>query len=1764
MIRINICLRDYDEHRSSQDGGGEEDRKGLGSRSEQWELMIYARAKDEGEGKDVNGGSKEVLDEEEALLSDLFHFKPYHCAQQFGQWGKRVVEISRNTKRRAYKHFDKVTNTTGDINLSSSKNSGRLRKKSKEHRCCLTPLCANSSEDQETIYNDWDACLTSSKSFLFTSGSHLWESYVGKRRLRYVCPLRGALNAHFYEHSRPILHMMNNNTDHVLLVEGQRAGLAPTKVSILARDSGQRLLELDAPGGVAKAVACSKDGYVAVSCWDKGTAKSTLNIWKWKPDAIKTKTCSTRPLFCHRVNGREIRTLEFSSTDSLQLSASGNGYIRILRLISSLENKPLLDTKAERKADVRHHIYLAPHRIAAALQLQIVIFSVPNRTKLQSIWLGGIAKGELGNVLSIARCSAGFITGDNYGHLSLFTGEGSRNYTHRQTKCVTPQRQAISKLIVSTPIGMDRDDVLVIANGLGIAKCSVLSPLDSPAIGEFNVIMDQIHPVTLVSTCDEAGIVMAYAKGQKRMIILDLLQCDGISRQRPTDLQVPREPFALSLHPGGRKVLIGYNDSVILYNIVEGTHTRLMQGARFVLQDKRESTQLVLRWSNGGHMFAIAKNTNLSLHHSVWHTPICALPPPTGVDAGKITDLQFSPDDLLITRVDANGVIATWDIRRARYVQIIQNRDLRIHMVAVDDPKPWCGEKKGLKSLIFGEDIACPALMVVSGYQDEPERKAIGVAKGEREPEQEMYCLPLEIDFQAENISITCVALEPHRGVLLIGTKTGLLLLCKWPPVPGNGGGSGENDLLETFPYACYPVTDGPIAGIYVMPAIGGVLVKAKSGKMMLLQLSRWKHIPEIGWVMADELPSLEGLSVDPDLMTASLRKKENSMLPRGWSGLDGAAMREMSLADRRLLQIELSEWKKMEEGIIGMKSKIASITTDCDFALKMQDQNHAKMVKQIKHQMRKLLQEKDRLIHDLEILNEKESQRSRLKLEGEMMEHEESIKAMEDEFNNRSRALKAQLDRRLAHVLETEEDVRKRLTSEVEEKNRTIEQQERSYNNVVQTLESELKGLQQMAKDEGDNLRENIRQQNEESRLTQLKTQNKIRDLEGEKAIEKITSETRLREMRQRMQECERAVIYLKSIKLENRNQIKTQKTRIRRLEEEQQTEHALRKVHEKRIADQIAELSSLRNQLEMRQEYQAVLEGQVKALRVQQNPLREEIKALSKKLNESQAELFARSTKEIQLKLDGVGQRDVLLSKQEQIRRLELTVNSTERKLKGVLETLRDLIEDTPPDAWRNKVSNFYDKVLRRIARNESITPADVTQEIIRQKKLVEKTVSIQERTQRVMDAKVKQFRRKGLEENASLLDKLNATRREKDQYKRQVGKLSGDLSRQKAAVMILKAKVEGIELPKEENNYNLVGFEVEEDKSIVSEEEFIPGYEKFAKMAHIKRSPSSNEKNWKHGPITGFASDSSTKIKFTTRSKTSGRSKGGTPKGKVHKGKTSLLSQVSKLKRELNNARRVSENCRADTQILLLENSRLQKELNILAETSTRSPAPPVPNFNINLDAYQSKVLDSSRADTTVLNTPSTNQTTTMGVLPIGKNGFIGLTSDDDAFVATRFSRGSPRAQTYRSQQAMRIQQPLATRGSISSMHMTARGDRSITSRGDKPLTARGDRSIPSTARGNERTAQKLAWGINTLISDRPRSSSIGTDFSNCSRRRQSPTRPKTARIFGGRPKAQAKKSMTARGPHSARRKPPVSKHKDLARNIIRITPVISAND
>eukprot|EP00466_Bigelowiella_natans_P005319 jgi/Bigna1/136832/aug1.36_g11540 len=488
-----------------------------------------------------------------------------------------------------------------------------------------------------------------------------------------------------------------------------------------------------------------------------------------------------------------------------------------------------------------------------------------------------------------------------------------------------------------------------------------------------------------------------------------------------------------------------------------------------------------------------------------------------------------------------------------------------------------------------------------------------------------------------------------------------------------------EKRAFVVLPYACFPVSKSGIVSIKVFPVSGKVVALSSEGGMTLMGLMRFKHVGSLGWFVQDSLPRMEGGHLHPETLLMKLVPGE-AAAPDGETKeqrrrriMQRKFQRELFTGDKDIVQMTRTGFEKLKGLGKMMEHKIKEMNTDKDFALKLLSNDHAKKVGEMKSAMRSLLRKKDQLIQEMQALQEKEKFRNKIIQQEMEKDNEAEIKDITKEWRIKLRDIRDELELRKDEALagNNQTSILKNYTVSVLsacqqkksldetaatlEKERAANKLEHSNKDLLITrLREQISKQRQTAVVKTQQFNETMRQELEEHNQLAEKNLLTIKSMEKKATVNSLLAGNQIRARDNQIHHNEVALKDYKDREEEHWREIQEQRHEIEHLKKKVKEEKKTIKIFEEKVSRAAVETTMLKNQIEIRGEYQKVLEQQIGQMKDQQKPLREKVEELKMTINTMQAEVLARANHEMQLELQGSGQKDAIASKAIQFKQL------------------------------------------------------------------------------------------------------------------------------------------------------------------------------------------------------------------------------------------------------------------------------------------------------------------------------------------------------------------------------------------------------------------------------------------------------------------------------------------------------------------------------
>ncbi len=1342
----------------------------------------------------------------------------------------------------------------------------------------LQPLSNLCPEDAS-----WAVCCARGNSVVVARGAHLWRRDIDSDNTRYLVDLRRGLPLA----DRTIL-CSTESGDRVVVAEGcAENGRGSVRVRVVHVTGGTQMFEATHPtkSTLAAAAVSSQGEYVLVAVRGSNARSSVVAVWKPEKKG--------EPMFTGQLKGLP-RNITFPSDDALHVCASGDKYLRLVRLGGSLEETRLVPPEIEKAATFTAHAFLPGKRLAAAtLTGNTFIISIAERKVLQTV------RAHF-TISSLAPHMDGFLAGTSTGTIVRFAEYDGQGFKARESFDTQAAQEVKTVQLVGGGDSGESASAVVLVGGRGVLNVGLAPNGAGFAEGHPKVLFRFSPRADLISVCDHGGSALIYSKKSNRLELHTLRGPGALTGVPRAELQLRADNIAtaVELHPSGTSALVGFEQRVVLYVPTRG---KFVESARWELDDQIRG-RLVLKFSNRGHLFALAKGSTMCVYDAAWRQGLLSLPTASRPrEAGSpsklaqrqvmrrganIMGVRWSYDDQLVARSCSLGTVWAWDIRNGKYALALERVGSRCEELELD-----YGAKSG-----DGKDWVTIVRAHEAGGQ-----QSILVARGVEGGE------PSRLEIQgrhAADIVLTAMSLDVERKALAVGTRSGNVILCTWPPVLAKD----DTGTLSVTAYASYPAIQGAVTSLHVCPASGLIIARGGTGRVMVARISRWMQDDEGEWDLSDLLKLRERrLRSDMDPL---------NLLEQDALGRFGMPAERMGrLMDPRF---EVTDCSSMQ-ALLDFKSRETLRRDEAkranDFALSTAKKDSDRKMRMAKQQMVALLSRKDDVIMSLKSLMGERDTQAKFELQLKAKQAQERVEKLERDWLDK---LEWRTDRGLKEVRSELESVRKEYgeyKSSAEARIAATEASLAERTAEVKELRSQFERSVASRQDDEDTYEEYIRQAEQEQTAVEIKFSKVAERAQSDLQLEKAKAEHERRVTANTLRENSKALTLLQGHHEEAKNELAHTKAQAAKLRAALERERERSAEARASATKNVEELARTRRNADMMVQYQAALEDQIKRLKAQHVPYKEEIKRQKDQILGMQKELIERANKEVTLKLEGVSHKDVASSRGQELKRVESRLKASEKRLKGITNSLRDIIETSPSSSWAELITSFYHETLQRepgtVVGAPSRERRAVLDELQHQRESVERVLKDKERFMKSREQFAARQMMRNLEDRQSLVEEVNGLRRDLEKSDKKIEELKGALFRVKAQARLQKRP----QTPSKRRG-------TAERKS---------GGSVFESHGSLREY------------VGGVGGPGGTRVRLQPRVKRQVK----TTRGKLAKGTTSHLGMVTELRKELSIARQTLELSRSTIDQLHMEKGQLQQALAKLSAARQSDAYPSTPN-------------------------------------------------------------------------------------------------------------------------------------------------------------------------------------------------------------------------
>ncbi|CAF1015427.1 unnamed protein product, partial [Adineta ricciae] len=397
--------------------------------------------------------------------------------------------------------------------------------------------------------------------------------------------------------------------------------------------------------------------------WEKGKVMASIDI--------KSTTTSQVPTAVNQVS--------FNPQDNTQICAIGNGIFKMFRYNESIL-KPSQNLKQE-QYNFTCHCWVSDERLLAGTD-QGKLFLIQNGEILHEIKLD--AKFESRSVTSqhsgddrigIGETNVNINLEDNYANKSEVTCivpfsrgilvaagvnkvymfdriDDNREYYRRNREIVLPNdsEKINNQQVVSMCLSPSEETLIVATDHQQIYQVSFSGIDITKDIAMFTFLADGNHcaQVTGCDTCIRKQLIATC--GIDKTVRIWNYETGALELYK----EFQEEAYAVSLHPSGLFILVGFADKLKLFAILIDDF-RLFKD--IPIRGCREAL-----FSNGGHLFAAVHGNVIQIYSTITADHVTSLKGHNG----KVRQLVWSPDDARLFSCGMDGAVYEWEVTTSK------------------------------------------------------------------------------------------------------------------------------------------------------------------------------------------------------------------------------------------------------------------------------------------------------------------------------------------------------------------------------------------------------------------------------------------------------------------------------------------------------------------------------------------------------------------------------------------------------------------------------------------------------------------------------------------------------------------------------------------------------------------------------------------------------------------------------------------------------------------------------------------------------------------------------------------------------------------------------------------------------------------------------------------------------------------------------------------------------------------------------------------
>ncbi|KDO22382.1 hypothetical protein SPRG_21013 [Saprolegnia parasitica CBS 223.65] len=528
----------------------------------------------------------------------------------------------------------------------------------------------------------------SDATLLFPTAHHLGLYNVDRKTMEFFHPTRGV---------RSVQSMCLSTNKELLVVCEQsgprfsrnnisdQLGVTPNQISIYKVLTRARLKTLPSQSHAPiLSVAFSADNKCLVTLEDAPTHR--IAYWKWATSKLVAHApCPSR--------GTRIRISPFNPNF---VTISGPMVLRswTLTTAADLRMSSLVPQIREQEHFV-DHVWVRQYLVTISEVGTLLIFQgaddgveLVHSTKLSALQ----ATFQVGKVQTISASAKGFVLAGTSGLFSVFEFSDDPKDPFILIRSMSAGDFAIESVAISP-------------NCESAVAYTDTQRLVTFAMGSIDVVQDSTTEFRdLIPNGMHAGAILAVDVCLQKPL---LVSCGVDKSLRSWNYHLgsyevvamlTEEPTTLSLHPAGFQVVVAFKERVRIYNLIQ-------EGLR-VLRDFSMKACSVLRFANGGHMFACG--AGLTVY--IYHTYTCDLAYTLTGHINTIQCLAWSADDLLLYSAGNDGTTYCWNATNGNRCDDMQLviKHCKITATVVDHLNPKlvaiAGSDGHLREIVAGDE----------------------------------------------------------------------------------------------------------------------------------------------------------------------------------------------------------------------------------------------------------------------------------------------------------------------------------------------------------------------------------------------------------------------------------------------------------------------------------------------------------------------------------------------------------------------------------------------------------------------------------------------------------------------------------------------------------------------------------------------------------------------------------------------------------------------------------------------------------------------------------------------------------------------------------------------------------------------------------------------------------------------------------------------------------------------------------------------------